>query len=149
MRVLGFLAVLAAAGCQSSPAPAPVVVATPVAMSFTERLNSERAANGLGSVVPDDRLSRAAQAHARDMVANDTFSHVGANGSSFADRARAAGYGCAAAENIAFGQRSEDEVMDAWMASPGHRRNILLRDAVQFGLGREGNMWVLVLGRGC
>jgi len=118
-------------------------------MSFTERLNTEREANGLGSVVPDTRLSRAAQAHARDMVANDYFSHVGANGSSFSDRARAAGYGCAAAENIAFGQRSEGEVMDEWMASPGHRRNILLRDAVQFGLGREGNMWVLMLGRGC
>lgn len=148
MRCLVLIVGLVLAGCQTATPP-PTAVAAPIAGSFTEMLNGERAANGLGSLVPDARLARAAQAHARDMVAQDYFSHEGANGSRFTDRARAAGYSCAAAENIAFGQRSEQAVLAEWMASPGHRRNILIRDAVQFGLGREGNMWVLMLGRGC
>lgn len=148
MRFFLFLAGLVLAGCQPTPPAAPTTSA-PIEASFTEMLNGQRADNGRGSLVPDARLARAAAAHARDMVARDYFSHVGANGSSFVDRARAAGYGCAAAENIAVGQRSEQEVLSEWMNSTGHRRNILLRDAVHYGLGREGNMWVLMIGRGC
>ena len=82
------------------------------------------------------------------MVRNDCFSCDGLNGSSFCDRARAAGYTCAVAENIAFEQRSEADVVAQWMTSSGHRRNILLDDATGFGIGRVGNIWVLMLGRG-
>jgi uncharacterized protein YkwD len=39
--------------------------------------------------------------------------------------------------------------MTEWMNSSGHRRNILLSDARDYGLGRVGNMWVLMMGRGC
>jgi len=85
-----------------------------------------------------------------DAAVGGYFSHTGQNGSSFSDRARAAGYTCAAAENIASGQRSEAEVMTSWLNSPGHRRNILLRDVVDIGIGRVGTMWVMMLGRaGC
>ncbi|MBU2992724.1 CAP domain-containing protein [Octadecabacter sp. B2R22] len=112
-------------------------------------LNAARADTGLGPVRENARLSQAARFHATDMVANDYFSHTGRTGSSFTDRARAAGYACAAAENIASGQETESEVFTTWMNSSGHRRNILLRDAREFGIGRVGNMWVLMMGRGC
>ena len=128
------------------------IAAVPLALpsgSMISLLNSQRAAQGQAPLSENRRLSRAALDHAEDMVRNDYFSHQGQNGSSFSDRARAAGYNCAAAENIAFGQQSEAEVITEWMNSSGHRRNILLGDATEFGIGRVGNMWVLMLGRGC
>lgn len=151
MRILIFVAVFGLAACQS--APQSVTPSTPVAAQpagdMMSLLNAARAAQGRSPVVENARLSRSARDHAADMVAQGYFSHTGQNGSSFSDRARAAGYACAAAENIASGQRSEAEVMTAWMNSSGHRRNILLADAREFGIGRVDNMWVLVMGRGC
>lgn len=117
--------------------------------SVTQIVNAQRAANGLSAVRNDARLARAAQAHAEDMVAQGYFSHTGANGSRFSQRARAAGYTCAAAENIASGQKTSATVMEDWMNSAGHRRNILLSDARDIGIGRAGNIWVMMLGRGC
>lgn len=104
--------------------------------SVTQIVNAQRAANGLSAVRNDARLARAAQAHAEDMVAQGYFSHTGANGSRFSQRARAAGYTCAAAENIASGQKTSATVMEDWMNSAGHRRNILLSDARDIGIGR-------------
>ena len=40
-----------------------------------------------------------------------------------------------AAENIAYGQRTAQEVMNAWMNSPGHRANILSRNLTEIGVG--------------
>lgn len=159
MKYLILITAVALAGCQQAPPPAtgptalqaefaPVPMVAPSG-SMMQLLNSARAAQGLGPLTEDSTLSRAALAHAMDMQRNDYFSHVGQNGSSFTDRARAAGYSCAAAENIAFGQSSEAEVMAAWMSSSGHRRNILLGDATEFGIGRVGNIWVQMFGRGC
>ncbi|MCF2870001.1 CAP domain-containing protein [Octadecabacter sp. G9-8] len=148
-RILG-LAVLALSACQ--PAVETSTNAVPVVVpqgQIGALLNSERAAQGLGALSEDVNLSRAAQAHAQDMVTQGYFSHEGRNGSSFVQRAQAAGYPCVAAENIANGQLSEAAVMTGWMNSSGHRRNILLPDATEFGIGRVNNMWVLMLGRGC
>lgn len=128
-------------------APAPAAVLPSPAMG--PLLTAERAAQGRGPLVESARLSAAAQAHADDMVAQSYFSHTGADGSQFTARARAAGYGCVMAENIAFGQRSAQEVVAVWMNSAGHRRNILLPDAREFGIGRAGTMWVLMLGGTC
>lgn len=150
------LSALVLAGCQTAPqattsAPPSQVVTMPAAQStgMAALLSAERGKQGRSAVVENARLSAAAQAHAEDMVRNSYFSHTGLNGSRFSQRARAAGYGCARAENIAFGQRSEAEVVTEWMGSSGHRRNILLRDAREFGVGRSGNTWVLMLGTGC
>jgi uncharacterized protein YkwD len=48
-----------------------------------------------------------------------------------------------AGENIAQGQRTPQEVVQAWMNSPGHRKNILSRDFTHIGVGYEsqGNHW--------
>lgn len=145
------LSTLGLMACQPSPSPQSAVQATPIVAgtTFLALINEERTKSGLGLLVENARLSAAAQAHAADMAAQGYFSHTGLNGSTFSERAQAAGYACAAAENIAAGQRSEADVMTGWMNSAGHRRNILLRDATQFGLGRAGNTWVLMLGRGC
>lgn len=132
----------------SVPNSAPVQAAVPTG-GIMSILNQERAARGLPALREDARLSRASRLHAQDMVANDYFAHVGLNGSTLSTRARAAGYTCVAAENIAIGQKTNAAVMTAWMNSPPHRRNIMLSDTAEFGIGRVGDMWVMMFGRGC
>jgi uncharacterized protein YkwD len=112
-------------------------------------LNRARTENGRPAMVESPRLSAAARSYADLMARTGHFSHDGPDGSSFADRARAAGYGCARAENIASGPMTDAQVVANWMTSPGHRRNILLSDAREFGYGRAGDKMVLMLGTGC
>lgn len=115
--------------------------------SFAVILNDERGNLSLVPVVPEPRLTEAAQSHAEDMARNNYLSHTGRDGSSVADRALAVGYEYAfIAENIAQGFFSEEAVLEAWMNSPGHAANILDQRAEDFGLGLEGDTWVLMLG---
>ncbi|HZN18369.1 MAG TPA: CAP domain-containing protein [Micromonosporaceae bacterium] len=98
-------------------------------------VNRERQARGCGPVRIDDRLRAAAGAHSADMAAHERMSHTGSDGSSPWDRARRAGYAYAMSENVAYGYRTAAEVMRGWMASPGHRTNILDCDARAVGVG--------------
>ena len=115
-------------------------------------MNGTRAGAGRGALAVNGELTQAAALHARDLARTGAFSHSDSDGSSVGDRVRRAGYGfCFVAENIAKGQGTLKQVLDGWMASPGHRRNILAGQAREFGLVRgPGNLWVMVLGRsGC
>jgi uncharacterized protein YkwD len=104
-------------------------------------VNRRRAEAGCGRLRLDHRLARAALAHSRDMAAHDYFSHTGRDGSSPWDRAARAGYDTPRAENLAAGHRSAAEVVQAWMDSPGHRRNLLdcTSKAVGVGFARGGS----------
>ena len=80
------------------------------------------------------------------MLARAYFAHESPEGKTVRERSRDAGYDWRAiGENIAEGQLSVAEVMDTWMHSPGHRRNILDRDFRELGvglaLGRSGDGW--------
>ena len=96
-------------------------------------VNQVRARNDVPPLRVDRRLARAAQAHARDMADNDFFAHEGSDRSDSGVRARRAGYDWrAVGENIAAGLASPEATVTDWMASPGHRRNMLdpvFRDA--------------------
>ncbi len=123
-----------------------------VSAQALKRVNDYRTANGLGRVKMNKKLTAAAALHARSMMKYGFFSHEGPGKSSPGSRARSQGYRyCRIAENIAKGQRSMDEVITAWINSPGHRRNILDRDVNEFSLvWGPGNIWVMELGRqGC
>ncbi len=99
-------------------------------------VNQERAAAGCPAVTADSRLAAAARAHSTDMAAGGYVDHTSPDGTDFATRISNAGYRwSAAAENIAMGQQSPDEVMRAWMNSDGHRRNILNCGLRQLGVG--------------
>jgi uncharacterized protein YkwD len=120
----------------------------------TALVNEERARAGCGAVRTDERLRAAARGHSRDMAVNDYFSHTAPNGSTFVDRAAAAGYprDQAGGENIAMGYRTPAEVMAGWMASQGHRENILNCDFKALGVGLAGDSggtayWTQVFGR--
>lgn len=117
-----------------------------------DHINASRAEAGRSPLRVNRQLTQAAAAHARDLADTGTFSHTGSNGSSVGDRVRGQGYGfCFVAENIAKGQGTLEQVLTGWMASEGHRRNMLASQAREFGLVRgPGNLWVMVLGKpGC
>lgn len=133
-----------------APAAASVARAAPVSGDFAGLFARARADAGLPAATSDPRLARAAQAHAEDMVRQGYFSHVGLNGSQVMDRVLAQGYAtCEVSENIAGGQQDEAAAFVSWMESPGHRRNMLMRGAAQYGLGRAGDRWVLVMAKPC
>lgn len=97
-------------------------------------VNRERAAHGEAALQDNGKLDQAAQGHTQSMVSGDYFEHSGSGGQTPLDRLRAAGYiyssriGYEVGENIAWGTGSlgtPRAIVAAWMASPGHRANIL------------------------
>ena len=100
-------------------------------------VNRLRATEGLGPVRLEPLLSRAAQAHADDQLQRAYYDHRSPEGTSPADRVRVAGYRPrgAVAENLAKGPFTPSEVVERWMNSSGHRRNILRPGATEMGAG--------------
>ena len=106
------------------------------------RVNAIRKKAGLKALRLNSVLHKAAQGHAEDMLVRGYFAHESPSGTTVRERSRKAGYDWAAiGENIAFGQTSVDEVIETWMDSPGHRKNILSRNFTELGVG-------LALGKG-
>lgn len=107
-------------------------------------VNTFRQEAGCGPMSVNDQLTAAAQGHASDMSDRDYFSHVTPEGVTFDQRIRTAGYERPGAENIARGARTAEDVMQMWMDSDGHRRNILNcdLDTIGVGLDRDGFYWV-------
>jgi len=72
------------------------------------------------------KLAAAASAHSRDMALQNLFSHTGSDGSTMVSRIVAIGYSYSLlAENLAAGQATAEAVVAGWMASAGHRANML------------------------
>ncbi|SFJ60713.1 spore coat assembly protein SafA/uncharacterized protein, YkwD family [Halobacillus dabanensis] len=98
--------------------------------------NQERAKNGLPALKANWQLSRVARYKSRDMANNNYFSHQSPTYGSPFDMMRDFNVSYRrAAENIAAGQRTPEEVVDGWMNSPGHRKNILDPNLNQIGVG--------------
>ncbi|HBT63205.1 MAG TPA: hypothetical protein DEB10_00905 [Ruminococcaceae bacterium] len=99
-------------------------------------INRERTSRGLPALTNNWQLSRVARYKSQDMIDKNYFSHQSPTYGSPFDMMEAFGLRfSAAAENIAYGQRTAQEVVNAWMNSPGHRANILSRSYTQTGVG--------------
>jgi uncharacterized protein YkwD len=112
--------------------------AVPPAILMSEvvtRTNQQRGQNGCGQLAVDRELTIASVRQSFYMARTGLFSHVWRDGTTFVARSRAAGYGQPSGENIAWGYRTADEVLAAWMASPSHRANILNCGAQSIGTG--------------
>ena len=112
----------------------------------TYRLHNQmRRDRGLPAFCVDPKLTRAAEAHSRDMMQRNYYSHdTKGSGTTFDQRIKREGYQFrAAAENIAWGsgtRGSPGSIMRAWKNSDPHRRNILNRRLKEIGIGvAEGN----------
>lgn len=98
--------------------------------------NEERRAAGLTPFEWNDDLANIAFAHSKDMNDREFMSHNNPDGLSPFDRITRYGLRYSrAAENIAAGQQTPEEVMNGWMNSAGHRANILNPDLKQLGVG--------------
>jgi uncharacterized protein YkwD len=106
-------------------------------------INRERSLAGEHPLVPVASLATAAQGHSEDMGFGDYFSHITPRGQTPSDRMRATGYLKAGqayevGENIAFGTgwlATPQSIVAGWMASPGHRANILDAGYRDTGIG--------------
>lgn len=107
-------------------------------------VNKERSSRGLPSLTLDWQLSRVARYKSQDMHDKKYFSHTSPTYGSPFDMIKAFGISYkAAGENIAKGQRTPQEVVNAWMNSSGHRANILNASFTRIGVGyvADGNYW--------
>lgn len=89
-------------------------------------------------------LRCAARVHSRDMAERGYFDHDNPDGESPFDRMERAGYQFrAAGENIAQGYPTPEAVVDGWLESPGHCRNIMSPDFTEIGVGfwSMGSYW--------
>jgi uncharacterized YkwD family protein len=107
-------------------------------------VNEIRAQRGLKELTYNWELSRVARYKSQDMKDNTYFSHTSpVYGTPFQMMKDFGITYRSAGENIARGQRSPQEVVNAWMNSEGHRANILNTSFTQIGVGyvADGNYW--------
>jgi uncharacterized YkwD family protein/spore coat assembly protein SafA len=98
--------------------------------------NQQRAKYGLKPLIQDWQLSRVARYKAMDMRDKNYFSHTSPTyGDPFTMMKHFGIHYTSAAENIAAGQTTPQEVVNAWMNSSGHRANILSTRSTYIGVG--------------
>jgi uncharacterized protein YkwD len=88
--------------------------------------NQQRQLQGLKPLAENSELNVAAQRKAADMLTNNYWAHNSPSGTTPWSFISGAGYDYVyAGENLARGFNSAKDVVNAWMASPDHRANIL------------------------
>ena len=98
--------------------------------------NVARQEQGLSALQASPSLAAAAQKHAEDMASNRFLEHEGSDGSNVGQRVQRESYEWSkVAENVAYNQRGAADVMEGWLNSPPHRRNILNGDVTEIGVG--------------
>ncbi|MCB1139841.1 MAG: CAP domain-containing protein [Leptospiraceae bacterium] len=114
---------------------------------FVQLVNEHRQKVGCAPLKLNPTLMRVARNHSNDMARRDFFSHTNPEGESPFDRMKKEGLRYSrAAENIAFGQRDAREVLQSWLSSPGHKRNIENCGLKEHGIGHHPvtNHWTHV-----
>lgn len=157
---IGIVAVLAA--ILLGAAPQSLAACVPIGFDqmvedLIARTNHDRWQAGLPPLLQSPELSHVAMNHACDMHQRRYFSHTDQRGASAPQRVHEAGFrSCWTGENIAMGQRSAAQVHRNWMASAGHRENIMRPDYAFIGIGISGpnterarKRWVAVFAKPC
>jgi uncharacterized protein YkwD len=115
-----------------------------VAQDFVRLVNEHRVERGLSALEWHPDVTAAALDHSQDMQQRGFFSHNDPDGNTPWDRLQARGVTyTGAAENIARGQTTGDQVLQDWLESEDHRTNIENGNYTHHGLGyvEEGNYW--------
>ena len=106
----------------------------PYVLKVVELVNKERKSAGLNPVTLNTDATTAAQVRAEE--SSVSFSHTRPDGTSFATALKDAGVSYrSCGENIAWGQKTPEQVMEGWMNSAGHRANILNASYTEIGMG--------------
>jgi uncharacterized protein YkwD len=101
--------------------------------SFLQAVNAVRVAHGLGPLRLDAGLGRAARSHTQEMLHDNSFGH-----GDFAARMSTFGLHGMLGENLAWGSgpySRAQAIVQLWLASPGHRENLLRAVFHRIGLG--------------
>jgi uncharacterized protein YkwD len=110
--------------------------------AFAQLVNQHRRKVGCKELTWIGAVASIAQQHSEDMINHNFFSHVNHKGQDPFERLRRAGIRYTmAAENIAAGQRTAADVLESWLTSKGHRRNIEDCQLLQHGVGLANNRW--------
>jgi len=120
-----------------------------IVLAFT---NVERYYEGLPILNSNDKLTRVAYEKMKDLFARQYFEHVSPTGESVSDLAEGVKYEyIAVGENLALGDfTSSKDVVEAWMNSEGHRKNILSEKYTEIGIAagkseyQGRNTWIIV-----
>lgn len=123
-----------------------------IASSIVQLTNMQRLQRGLPPVIINTALTLSAQKKVKDILANQYFEHISPSGIGVSDLAKQSGYDyVVVGENLALGSfPTNKSVVDAWMASTGHRSNILDARYQDIGIGIDRGMfqgsmqWVIV-----
>jgi uncharacterized protein YkwD len=127
----------AATNCPAAPSD-------PTIQRLFDRVNSDRAANGLGPLSWNPQLTCLAQDHSTWMASTGSFTHRDLQAT--INQPDYAGY-ASLGENILVGPQTmtADQMEDAWMNSPGHRANILSANFDSIGIAladsSDGRVW--------
>lgn len=125
-----------------------------IELKIHEMINKQRQQNGISALTFDSKLGDIARKHSQDMESNNFFEHTNLNDETLTDRATNDGYICykdygsyytnGIAENIFMStdvpilfrdKRIASDVVNSWMNSPGHRKNILTQTYDREGIG--------------
>ena len=144
-RLLALACATVLAGCTipvntasspSTPSTAPTTLGATEARIF-RLVNGERRRQGLPDLVYNAQLDRMAKIQAENMARFQKMAHVIPESTlpTLTDRAHESGYPYARlAENVALGYLNSSTVVEGWMASKGHRANILNPDVLETGI---------------
>jgi uncharacterized protein YkwD len=88
-------------------------------------VNTERSKLGLSVLINDPLIALSAQEKCADMVAKDYWSHNAPDGTTPWEFIKRHNVYRTAGENLAYGFKTPDAVVKGWMASPGHKKNIV------------------------
>jgi len=135
VTLAGASASLFAVTVAAAPAQAAQVATSTLQTQLVTYTNNTRVRAGCKAIRVDSRLLSAARRHSAYQARTGKMSHVGSGGSSFIQRGTSAGFAHPRSENVAYGYRTASETMKGWMASPGHRANIVDCKAKTFAVG--------------
>ncbi len=158
MRLTLTLSMLVLLSCMGMrPAPASSASLNRFQDDFLTRINAVRASGckcGKTAMPPapplvwNTLLEKSAFGHAQDMYRRRYFAHTSLTGKTIKNRLEEAGYtltgmrSYAFGENIAVGQKSIDQVMNSWLKSEGHCKNIMNKNFKEIGVAETNLYWV-------
>lgn len=140
------LAVMPLTVAIASPPGEPI---SPTEQEVVDLVNAERAKVGVAPITVNYSLMEAAWSHNEHMASTGCFSHTSCGNGGPGDRIAKTGYKAVTwGENIAKGQPNPTAVMAAWMASSGHRANILRANFKDIGVAHNQGqrLWTQVFG---
>lgn len=151
VRATALSALLVLAACQTGDWWPREDASAGASVAAASHVRDIRAAAGLAGLSPDAKLEKAAQRQAAYMAGSGKMEHTTGPGRDFAARMKQGGVAAPAAENLAHGRMELERLFSMWMASPGHRRNMLDPRFSRYGLahaaaGDGQRYWALVLG---